>query len=224
MLFSLFLFGSKNIIECKNTQNTRRILKYRQIHMQAHVKPHNTITNLQIATQQLQQEKLLTGKISKCAGQVDNFFFPGRRVFTTRSQRTKRFFPSRMLAISSVSKFLSDSRISLSSGWFFKKFAKSFPLKYSTRVSCRTAHLETKSLWSLTFSANTWYTSFLAACFWKQKVTKTTQTQLQNNRNNFCLSNKNGAPKKTQKQNAIKHSPKNDLIRRGNKGFQKIKD
>lgn len=110
-----------------------------------------------------------TGKISKWAGQVDNFFFPGRTVFTTRSQRTNRFFRNRVLAMSSVSRFLSDSRISLTSGCILKKLTKSFPLKYSTRVSCKTAHLDTKSLLSLTFSANNWKTSFLAACLWTKR-------------------------------------------------------
>lgn len=114
-------------------------------------------------------KRWLTGKISKCAGQVDSFFFPGRRVLTTRSHRTKRFLLNRALAISSVSRFLSDSSISLTSGWFLKKLTKSLPLKYSTRVSCKTAHLDSKSLWSRTFSANNWKTSFLAACFYKKE-------------------------------------------------------
>lgn len=114
--------------------------------------------------------KALTWYISKCAGQVDNFLFPGRTVFTTRSQRSKRFLLRRALAISSVSKFLSESSTSLSSGWFRIKLTKSFPLKYSTRVSCRTAHLDSKSLWSLTFSANDWKTSFFVACFWNSDL------------------------------------------------------
>lgn len=98
-----------------------------------------------------------TGKNSMRAGHFESFVLPGRTVFSTRSHRTISFLLNKRFptSISMSSVVDSIARGFRSSGWALRSATKSFPLKYSTLASCRTAHRDSSSLWSLIFSANT---------------------------------------------------------------------
>ncbi len=98
-----------------------------------------------------------TGKNSIRAGHFESFVLPGRTVFSTRSHRTISFLLNKRFPISISMSSVVDSiaRGFRSSGWALRSATKSFPLKYSTLASCRTAHRDSSSLWSLIFSANT---------------------------------------------------------------------
>lgn len=112
-------------------------------------------------------DRPLTWYSTSLAGNLDNFFFPGRIVLFRRSHRINSLalinaWPTFSASLTPpgagihFTPAFSRAKVS-SSFWLFKKAAKSLPRKYSTRASFpwRTAHRDSRPLCMRTLVANT---------------------------------------------------------------------